>query len=102
MQDVVILDEAGNGLSTEEIAQLRVIDTHEKAWDLVVTRSRARAALAMLSGLCLAYVDTMWHRYLHSTPAVVSKDVFLSYSYAVHHFARRGMKGSRLGTCRIS
>ena len=85
----LLVDEAGNELSAEEVAELRrVRDDREP----VVTRSRARDAMSVLTRLGPGLPELVWQRYTSVIPPTVSGEVFLSYCYVAHRSARRGMR----------
>ena len=83
------VDQAGNELSAEEVAELRrVRDDREP----VVTRSRARAAMSVLTRLGPGLPELVWQRYTSVIPPAISGEVFLSYCYVAHRSARCGMR----------
>ena len=85
----LLVDEAGNELSAEEIAELRrVRDDREP----VVTCSRARAAMSVLTKLGPGLPELIWQRYTSVIPPAVSGELFLSYCYVAHRSARRGRR----------
>ena len=85
----LLVDEAGNELDAEEVAELRrVRDDREP----VVTRSRARAAMSVLTRLRPGLPELIWQRYTSVIPPAISGELFLSYCYVAHRSARRGMR----------
>ena len=85
----LLVDEAGNELSAEEVAELRrVRDDREH----VVTRSRARAAMSVLTKLRPRLPELVWQRYTSVIPPAISGEVFLSYCYVGHRSARCDMR----------
>ena len=85
----LLVDEAGNELSAEEIAELRrVRDDREP----LVTRLRAREAMSVLTKLGPDIPELIWQRYASVIPPAVSGEVFVSYCYVAHRSARRGMR----------
>ena len=85
----LLVDEAGNELSAEEIAELRRLRDDREP---VVTRSRAQAAMSVLTKLGPGIPQLIWQRYTSVIPPAVSGEVFLSYCYVAHRSARRGMR----------
>ena len=84
----LLVDEAGNQLSAEEVAELRrVRDDREP----VVTRSRATATMSVLTRLGRLR-ELVWQRYTSVIPPAISGEVFLSYCYVAHRSARCGMR----------
>ena len=83
------MDEAGNELSAEEIAELRRMRDDREP---VVTRSRARAAMSVTAKLGPGPPELIWQRYTSVVPPAVSGEVFLSYCYVAHPSARRAMR----------
>ena len=85
----LLVDEAGNELSAEEIAELRWLRDDKES---VVTRSRARAAMSVLTRLGPGLPELVWQHYTSVIPPAVSGEVILSYCYVAHRSARRGMR----------
>ena len=85
----LLVDEAGNELSAEEIAELRRVRDDRKP---VVTRLRAWAAMSVLTKLGPGLPELIWQRYTSVIPSGVSGEVFLSYCYVAHRSARCGMR----------
>ena len=90
-------DEAGNELSSQEIAELRrdghaPVSNAPEVRDPVLTRSRARAALVALALTGGDTVERVWGQCVSVTPPSISREVFLSYCYVVKRSARRGMR----------
>ena len=84
----LLVDEAGNELSAEEIAELgQVKDDREP----VVIRSRAQAAMFVLTKRGPGLPELMWQRYTSVIPPAVSGEVLPSYCYVAHRFPRRAM-----------
>ena len=84
----LLVDEAGNELGAEEVAELRRMRDDREP---VVIRSRARAAMSVLTRLGPGLHELVWQRYTSVIPPAVSGEVFLSYCYVAHRSARRGM-----------
>ena len=85
----LLVDEAGNELRAEEVAELRWVRDDKEP---VVTRSRARAAMSVLTKLGPGLPELVWQRYTSVIPPPVSDEVFLSFCYVAHRSARRGMR----------
>ena len=85
----MLVDEAGNELSAEEVAELRRMRDDREP---VVTRSWATAAMSVLTKLEPGLSELVWQRYTFVIPPAVSGAVFLSYCYVAHRSARRGMR----------
>ena len=84
----LLVDEAGKELSAEDVAELRRMRDDREP---VVTRSRARAAMSVLTRLGPGLPELVWQRYTSVLPPSISGEVFLSYCYVAHCSARRGM-----------
>ena len=84
VQDVIV-DEAGNELTEAEILALRDEDAghavEHSQRDPVMTRSRARAELALLSRLSTDGAHMGWRRYVSVADPQASRDLLLAHCY---------------------
>ena len=85
----LLVDEAENELSAKEVAELRRMRDDREP---VVTRSRARAAMSVLTRLGPGLPELVWQRYTSVVPPAVSGEVFLSYCYVAHPSAHPGLR----------
>ena len=95
VQDVIV-DEAGNELTEAEIMALRDEDAghavgHSQR-DPVMTRSRAKAELALLSWLSTDGAHMGWRRYVSVADPQASRDLLLAHCYVARKSMRKGMR----------
>ena len=88
----MVVDEAGNELSPEELADLRRAEVENGERSPVLTRSRTRAQVAPFSKLCAVGVSSGFGRCFHVAGDGVSRDLLLAYYYAAKRAVRRGMR----------
>ena len=95
VQDVIV-DEAGNELTEAEILALRDEDAghavEHSQRDPVMTRSRARADLALLSRLSTDGAHMGWRRYVSVADPQASRDLLLAHCYVARKSMRKGMR----------
>ena len=85
----LLVEEAGNELSAEKVDELRQVRNNTEP---VVTLSRAKAAMSVLTKLGPGLPELVWQCYTSVIPPAISSEVFLSYCYVAHRSARRGMR----------
>ena len=94
VQDVIV-DEAGNELTEAEILALRDEDAghavEHSQRDPVMTRSRARAELGLLSRLSTDGAHMGWRRYVSVADPQASRDLLLAHCYVARKSMRKGM-----------
>ena len=85
----LLVDEAGNELSAEEIPEVRRVRDNR---DPVVTRLQARAAMSVLTKLEPGLPELIWQRYTSVISLAVSGEVLLSHCYVARRSAPRAMR----------